>query len=130
MFYGKLTRTTILKILSVSLLTTKEHPCKVKKNLQGSFFIIYENSKIDFFINYSTLAPHIDWTEVFHEKNRYYITRLIYQEAFTYESSFDRSQETVIVRKIRTQGSLSVERKKKGKHIVCLKLITENVPVN
>ena len=28
------------KILSVSLLTTKEHPYKVKKNLQGSFFII------------------------------------------------------------------------------------------
>ena len=42
MFYGKLTRTTIPKILSVSLLTTKEHPCKVKKNLQGSFFIIYD----------------------------------------------------------------------------------------
>ena len=71
-----------------------------------------------------------DWSEVFHDKNRYYITRLIYQEAFAYESQFDRSQETVIVRKIRTQGSPSVERKKKGKHIVCLKLITENVPVN
>ena len=28
-FYGKLTRTTIPKILSVSLLTTKEHPYKV-----------------------------------------------------------------------------------------------------
>ena len=42
MFYGKLTNTTIPKILSVSLLTTKEHPWKVKKNLQGSFFIIYD----------------------------------------------------------------------------------------
>ena len=31
MFYGKLTRTTIPKILSVSPLTTKEHPYKVKK---------------------------------------------------------------------------------------------------
>ena len=30
-FYGKLTRTTIPKILSMSLLTTKEHPYKVKK---------------------------------------------------------------------------------------------------
>ena len=29
-FYGKLTRTTTPKILSVSLLTTKEHPYKVK----------------------------------------------------------------------------------------------------
>ena len=48
MFYGKLTRTTIPKILSVSVLTTKEHPYKVKKkkNRQGSFFIIYE--KVDF----------------------------------------------------------------------------------
>ena len=46
MFYGKLTRTTIPKILSVSPVTTKEHPYKVKKNLQGSFFIIYE--KVDF----------------------------------------------------------------------------------
>ena len=42
MFYGKLTHTTIPKILSVSLLATKEHPCKVKKNLQGSSFIIYD----------------------------------------------------------------------------------------
>ena len=46
-FYGKLTRTTMPKILSVSLLTTKEHPYKVKKNLQGSFFIIYEKLKIE-----------------------------------------------------------------------------------
>ena len=54
-FYGKLTRTTIPKILSVSLLTTKEHPYKVKKkNLQGSFFIIYE--KVEFFINYEKTA--------------------------------------------------------------------------
>ena len=46
-FYGKLTRTTIPKILSVSPLTTKEHPHKVKKkNLQGSFSII--NEKVDF----------------------------------------------------------------------------------
>ena len=30
-FYGKLTRTTIPKMLSVSPLTTKEHPYKVKK---------------------------------------------------------------------------------------------------
>ena len=45
-FYGKLTRTTIPEILSVSPLTTKEHPCEVKKkNLQGSFFIIYEKLK-------------------------------------------------------------------------------------
>ena len=57
-FYGKLTRTTIPKILSISLLTTKEHPYKVKKNLQGSFFIIY-NSKIDFFINYEKTALQI-----------------------------------------------------------------------
>ena len=45
-FYGKLTHTAIPKILSVSPLTTKAHPDKVKKNLQGSFFIIYE--KVDF----------------------------------------------------------------------------------
>ena len=44
-FYGKLTCTTIPKILSVSPLTTKEHPYKVKKNLQGSFFIINEKVK-------------------------------------------------------------------------------------
>ena len=37
-FYGKLTRTTIPKILSVSLLTTKEHPCKVKKKSARQFF--------------------------------------------------------------------------------------------
>ena len=44
-FYGKLTHTTIPKILSVSPLTNKEHPYKVKKNLQGSFFFIYEYLK-------------------------------------------------------------------------------------
>jgi len=43
-FYGKLTRTTIPKILCVSLSTTKEHPCKVKKK-SASFFIIYEKLK-------------------------------------------------------------------------------------
>ena len=37
-FYGKLTRTTIPKILSVSLLTTKEHPHKVKKKSARQFF--------------------------------------------------------------------------------------------
>ena len=48
-FYGKLTRTTIPKILSdITSLTTKEHPYKVKKNLQGSFFLIYE--KVDFWV--------------------------------------------------------------------------------
>ena len=45
MSYGKLTRTTTPKILSVLLLTTKEHPYKAKKNLQGSFFIINEKVK-------------------------------------------------------------------------------------
>ena len=45
MFYGKLTRTTIPKIFYVSPLTTKEHPYKVKKNLQGSFFVINEKVK-------------------------------------------------------------------------------------
>ena len=39
MFYGKLTSTTTPKILSVSPLTTKEHPYIVN-NPQGSFFII------------------------------------------------------------------------------------------
>ena len=58
MFYGKLTRTTIPKILSVSLLTTKEHPYKVKKNLQGSFFMIYEKV-FEFFINYEKTALQI-----------------------------------------------------------------------
>ena len=38
MFYGKLIRTTIPKILSVSLLTTKEHPYKVKKKSARQFF--------------------------------------------------------------------------------------------
>ena len=37
-FYGKLTRTTIPKILSVSLLTTKEQPYKVKKKSARQFF--------------------------------------------------------------------------------------------
>ena len=37
-FYGKLTRTTIPKILSVSLLTTKEHPYKVKKKICKAVF--------------------------------------------------------------------------------------------
>ena len=37
-FYGKLTRTTIPKILSVSLLTNKEHPYKVKKKSARQFF--------------------------------------------------------------------------------------------
>ena len=51
MFYGKLTRTNIPKILSVYQRTSL-HPYKVKKNLQGSFFIIYEKSIFEFFINY------------------------------------------------------------------------------
>ena len=38
MFYGKLTRTTIPKILSVSPLTNKEHPHKVKKKSARQFF--------------------------------------------------------------------------------------------
>jgi len=50
-FYGKLTRTTTPKILSVSPLTTKEHPYKVKKNLQGSFLKINLYSIFDSFIN-------------------------------------------------------------------------------
>ena len=37
-FYGKLTRTTTPKILSVSPLTTKEHPYKVKKKSARQFF--------------------------------------------------------------------------------------------
>ena len=45
-FDRKLTRTTTPKILSLSPLTTKEHPYKVKKkNLQSSFFIINEKVK-------------------------------------------------------------------------------------
>ena len=39
-FYGKLTRTTTPKILSVSPLTTKEHPYQVKKICKAVFFII------------------------------------------------------------------------------------------
>ena len=70
-----------------------------------------------------------DWPEVFHDKNRYYITRLIYKEAFYFEYQFDRSEQTVFVRNIRTQGSFNVARKK-GKHMFCLKLITENDSVN
>ena len=46
MFYGKLTRTTIPKILSVSLLTTKEDPYKVKKKSARQFFHNYE--KVNF----------------------------------------------------------------------------------
>ena len=37
-FYGKLTRTAIPKILSVSLLTAKEHPDKVKEKSARNFF--------------------------------------------------------------------------------------------
>ena len=37
-FYGKLTHTTMPKILSVSPLTTKEHPHKVKKKSARQFF--------------------------------------------------------------------------------------------
>ena len=49
-FYGKLTRTTIPKILSVSPLTTKEHPCKVKKKICKAVFSQFmKNSKMDFF---------------------------------------------------------------------------------
>ena len=38
MFYGKVTRTTIPKILSVSPLTPKEHPYKVNKKSARQFF--------------------------------------------------------------------------------------------
>ena len=37
-FYGKLTRMTTPKILSVPPLTTKEHPYKVKKKSARQFF--------------------------------------------------------------------------------------------
>ena len=37
-FYGKLIRTTIPKILSVSPLSNKEHPYKVKKKSARQFF--------------------------------------------------------------------------------------------
>ena len=50
---------TTPKILSVSPLTTKEHPYNVKKNLQGSFFIINLYSIFDFFINYEKTALQI-----------------------------------------------------------------------
>ena len=60
MFYGKLTRTTIPKILSVSLLTTNEHPYKVKKkSARQFFFIIYEKVDFEFFINYEKTALQI-----------------------------------------------------------------------
>ena len=46
MFYGKLTRTTMPQILSVSLLTTKEHPYKIKKKRSArQFFTINEKVK-------------------------------------------------------------------------------------
>ena len=45
MFYGKLTRTTTPEILSVSSVTTKEHPYKLRKHLPGSFYIINEKVK-------------------------------------------------------------------------------------
>ena len=47
------------KILSVSLLTTKEHPYKVKKNLQGSFLKINLYSIFAFVINYEKTALQI-----------------------------------------------------------------------
>ena len=47
------------KILSVSLLTTKEHPYKVKKNLQGSFLKINLYSIFDFVINYEKTVLQI-----------------------------------------------------------------------
>ena len=47
MFYGKLTRKTIPKILSVSLFTTKEHPYKVKSIFE--FFINYEKTALQIF---------------------------------------------------------------------------------
>ena len=52
-FYGKLTPTTIPKILSVSPLTTKEHPCKVKKKICMAVFSQFMKKSIfEFFINY------------------------------------------------------------------------------
>ena len=50
-FYGKLTRTTTPKILSVVNYQGTSLQCK-KKHLQGSFFIINLYSSFDFFINY------------------------------------------------------------------------------
>ena len=59
-FYGKLTRTTIPKILSVSPLTTKEHPCKVKKKSARQFFHQFMKKSIfEFFINYEKTALQI-----------------------------------------------------------------------
>ena len=58
MFYWKLTRMTIPKILSVSPLTNKEHPYKVKKKIvQGSFFIIFFYGSVSRKTNFSSLFP-------------------------------------------------------------------------
>ena len=59
MFYGKLTRTATPKILSISPLTAKEHPYKVKEKSAGSFFIINLYAVFDFFINYEKTALQI-----------------------------------------------------------------------
>ena len=61
MFYGKLTRTTIPKILSVSPLTTKEQPCKVKKKkiCKAVFSQFMKKSIFEFFINYEKTALQI-----------------------------------------------------------------------
>ena len=57
MFYGKLTRTTIPKILSVSPLTTKEHPYKVSKKIcKAGFSYFMKKSIFEFFINYEKTA--------------------------------------------------------------------------
>ena len=49
-FYRKLTPTTMPKILSISWLTTKENPYKVKKKSTRQFFINDLYSIFDFFI--------------------------------------------------------------------------------
>ena len=60
MFYGKLTRTTIPKILYVSLFTTKEHPYKVKKKICKAVFSKFMKKSIfEFFINYEKTALQI-----------------------------------------------------------------------
>ena len=60
MFYGKLTRTTIPKILSVSPLTTIEHPCKVRKKICKAVFSQFMKKSIfEFFINYEKTALQI-----------------------------------------------------------------------
>ena len=63
MFYRKLTRTTIPKILSVSpfIIGTKEHPCKVKKKSARQFFhkLFMKKSTFEFFINYEKTALQI-----------------------------------------------------------------------